>query len=303
MDELAYLMDWDLEAIVRGSTSESAPSATTIMEDSYLNFSEFCSEQNEILWSFPEFSETTKVFDELEDLYKPFYPVLHPLSTHQNILTSNSLPIPKEPQEFKVHKASEEITPHDHDQFQVPIVSKSKKSKKNKVVKQVTAENGICDSWAWRKYGQKPIKGSPYPRSYYKCSTSKGCLARKQVERSHLNPQVFLVTYTAEHSHPHLAPRNSLAGRTRKNNNTIVASHQNTLDQKSTCSSSSSAVILSQNTPLDEVEMVTSVEQSKGLMKEEDFLELLDDEAELGHGWFSSTELEELIGDLSSNLN
>ncbi|OIW09951.1 hypothetical protein TanjilG_32100 [Lupinus angustifolius] len=298
MDEIAYFMDWDLEAIVRGSTSESAPSATTIMEDPYLNFSQFCSEQNEIVWSFPEFSETTKVLDELQDLYKPFYPVLHPLST-QTILTSNSLPIPKEPQEFKVHKASEEITPHD--QLQIPIVSKSKKSKKNKVMKQVTTENGTCDSWAWRKYGQKPIKGSPYPRSYYKCSTSKGCLARKQVERSHLDPQVFLVTYTAEHSHPHLAPRNSLASRTRKNNNSIVAS-QNTLDQKSTCSSSSSAMILSQNTPLDEVEMVTSVEQSKGLMKEEEFLELLD-EAELGHGWFSSTELEELIGDLTENLN
>ncbi|MBA0778231.1 hypothetical protein Gotri_006123, partial [Gossypium trilobum] len=23
------------------------------------------------------------------------------------------------------------------------------------------------DSWAWRKYGQKPIKGSPYPRSNF----------------------------------------------------------------------------------------------------------------------------------------
>ncbi|PPS15526.1 hypothetical protein GOBAR_AA05052 [Gossypium barbadense] len=38
------------------------------------------------------------------------------------------------------------------------------------------------DSWSWRKYGQKPIKGSPYPRGYYKCSTSKGCSAKKQVD-------------------------------------------------------------------------------------------------------------------------
>jgi len=32
------------------------------------------------------------------------------------------------------------------------------------MVCQVTADNLSADLWAWRKYGQKPIKGSPYPR-------------------------------------------------------------------------------------------------------------------------------------------
>ncbi|KAI6673155.1 hypothetical protein NL676_001061 [Syzygium grande] len=59
-----------------------------------------------------------------------------------------------------------------------------------------------ADSWAWRKYGQKPIKGSPYPRGYYRCSSSKGCPARKQVERSRLDPTTLLVTYSSDHNHP-----------------------------------------------------------------------------------------------------
>ncbi|KAB5534167.1 hypothetical protein DKX38_017253 [Salix brachista] len=63
------------------------------------------------------------------------------------------------------------------------------------------------DSWAWRKYGQKPIKGSPYPRGYYRCSSSKGCPARKQVERSKLDPTMLVVTYSCEHNHPWPPPR------------------------------------------------------------------------------------------------
>ncbi|KAM7277152.1 hypothetical protein ACFE04_019018 [Oxalis oulophora] len=57
------------------------------------------------------------------------------------------------------------------------------------------------DSWAWRKYGQKPIKGSPYPRGYYRCSSSKGCPARKQVERNRVDPTMLVITYAAEHNH------------------------------------------------------------------------------------------------------
>jgi hypothetical protein len=74
-------------------------------------------------------------------------------------------------------------------------------------------ENSTCntppsDSWAWRKYGQKPIKGSPYPRGYYRCSSSKGCPARKQVERSRVDPTMLVVTYSSEHNHPWPPSRN-----------------------------------------------------------------------------------------------
>ncbi|KAI4333829.1 hypothetical protein L6164_018590 [Bauhinia variegata] len=58
-----------------------------------------------------------------------------------------------------------------------------------------------ADSWAWRKYGQKPIKGSPYPRGYYRCSSSKGCPARKQVERCREDPTKLTVNYANEHNH------------------------------------------------------------------------------------------------------
>ncbi|KAH7307299.1 hypothetical protein KP509_22G053300 [Ceratopteris richardii] len=69
------------------------------------------------------------------------------------------------------------------------------------------------DMWAWRKYGQKPIKGSPYPRSYYRCSSSKGCPARKQVERNPNDPSKFIVTYSSDHNHSWPTNRvNALAG-------------------------------------------------------------------------------------------
>lgn len=38
-------------------------------------------------------------------------------------------------------------------------------------------------------------------RGYYRCSSSKGCPARKQVERSRLDPTKLLITYSSEHNH------------------------------------------------------------------------------------------------------
>lgn len=56
---------------------------------------------------------------------------------------------------------------------------------------------------------------SPFFRGYYRCSSSKGCSARKQVERSRTNPNTLVITYTSEHNHPWPTQRNALAGSTR----------------------------------------------------------------------------------------
>ncbi|KAG5413833.1 hypothetical protein IGI04_001400 [Brassica rapa subsp. trilocularis] len=57
------------------------------------------------------------------------------------------------------------------------------------------------DEYSWRKYGQKPIKGSPHPRGYYKCSSVRGCPARKHVERALDDAMMLIVTYEGDHNH------------------------------------------------------------------------------------------------------
>uniref|UniRef100_J3L215 WRKY domain-containing protein n=1 Tax=Oryza brachyantha TaxID=4533 RepID=J3L215_ORYBR len=101
--------------------------------------------------------------------------------------------------------------------IRTPRPKRSKKSQLKKVVYEVpVADGGVSsDLWAWRKYGQKPIKGSPYPRGYYKCSSMKGCMARKMVERSPAKPGMLVVTYMADHCHPVPTQLNALAGTTR----------------------------------------------------------------------------------------
>ncbi|XP_057442193.1 WRKY transcription factor WRKY24-like isoform X2 [Lotus japonicus] len=56
------------------------------------------------------------------------------------------------------------------------------------------------DGYNWRKYGQKQVKGSENPRSYYKC-TYPNCPTKKKVERS-LDGQITEIVYKGTHNHP-----------------------------------------------------------------------------------------------------
>lgn len=55
------------------------------------------------------------------------------------------------------------------------------------------------DGYNWRKYGQKQVKGSENPRSYYKC-TFPSCPTKKKVERN-LEGHITEIVYKGNHSH------------------------------------------------------------------------------------------------------
>ncbi|VAH18428.1 unnamed protein product [Triticum turgidum subsp. durum] len=58
------------------------------------------------------------------------------------------------------------------------------------------------DGYTWRKYGQKDILGSRYPRSYYRCTHKNyyGCDAKKKVQRLDDDTFMYEVTYCGDHS-------------------------------------------------------------------------------------------------------
>ncbi|XP_050204413.1 probable WRKY transcription factor 13 isoform X2 [Mercurialis annua] len=58
----------------------------------------------------------------------------------------------------------------------------------------------LDDGYKWRKYGQKVVKNTLHPRSYYRC-TQDSCRVKKRVERLAEDPRMVITTYEGRHVH------------------------------------------------------------------------------------------------------
>jgi hypothetical protein len=96
----------------------------------------------------------------------------------------------------------------DHEENMTNKESKTKKKmikKKERVprfaFKTRSEVDHLDDGYRWRKYGQKAVKNSSSPRSYYRCTTA-ACGVKKRVERSSDDPTIVVTTYEGTHTHP-----------------------------------------------------------------------------------------------------
>lgn len=82
---------------------------------------------------------------------------------------------------------------------EIPKLESSEVFQSDKQMTRASSEKPVGDGYNWRKYGQKQVKASECPRSYYKCS-HLDCPVKKKVERS-LDGHISEITYKGQHNH------------------------------------------------------------------------------------------------------
>ncbi|KAF8387662.1 hypothetical protein HHK36_026327 [Tetracentron sinense] len=131
-----------------------------------------------------------------------------PATPNSSSISSLSTEAPKDEQSIAVDEEDQENTKK---QLK-PKKKNQKRLKEPRFAFMTRSEvDHLEDGYRWRKYGQKAVKNSPFPRSYHRC-TSATCGVKKRVERSSDDPTIVITTYEGKHTHPSLMmPRGSAA--------------------------------------------------------------------------------------------
>ncbi|GMI99390.1 ARABIDOPSIS THALIANA WRKY DNA-BINDING PROTEIN 13, WRKY DNA-binding protein 13 [Hibiscus trionum] len=94
----------------------------------------------------------------------------------------------------------------DHDHLGVSAMKMKRIKARRKVreprfcFKTLSDVDVLDDGYKWRKYGQKVVKNTQHPRSYYRC-TQDNCRVKKRVERLAEDPRMVITTYEGRHVH------------------------------------------------------------------------------------------------------
>ncbi|XP_009594706.1 WRKY transcription factor 23-like [Nicotiana tomentosiformis] len=120
--------------------------------------------------------------------------------------TPNSSSISSETNEGHAQDAEGEVAEEQITKTKLQLKAKKtvnqKKQREPRIAFMTKSEvDFLEDGYRWRKYGQKTVKNSSFPRNYYRC-TSASCNVKKRVERCFNDPSIVVTTYEGKHTHP-----------------------------------------------------------------------------------------------------
>ncbi|KAE8722837.1 putative WRKY transcription factor 23 [Hibiscus syriacus] len=145
----------------------------------------------------------SKKIDSAEVINQPATPNFSSISTASSEAV-NDEPVKEDDREENQQKTKKQLKPKKTNQ---------KRQREPRFAFMTKSEvDHLEDGYRWRKYGQKAVKNSSFPRSYYRC-TASSCNVKKRVERSFSDPSIVVTTYEGQHTHlSPIMPRPSLCG-------------------------------------------------------------------------------------------
>ncbi|XP_057484701.1 WRKY transcription factor 23-like [Actinidia eriantha] len=155
---------------------------------------------------------TPSIFDAMFQVSTPSIESLDPSQVSKVAESTEVLNQPTTPNSSSISSASneeqsrvveeEEEDPKTQKQLKAKKVSQKRGEREPRFAFMTKSEvDQLEDGYRWRKYGQKAVKNSPFPRSYYRCTNST-CNVKKRVERCLGDPSIVVTTYEGKHTHP-----------------------------------------------------------------------------------------------------